>query len=92
DFDGPARHADTVEIELPAHYRVDELPPPVNVDLGFASYHSKSEVVGRKLRYTRDFELRELSVPSSKADELMHLYRTVYTDERRNAVLVRGDR
>src|SRR5207249_11308314 len=43
EFDGPAKNMDTIEITLPAGYEVDDLPPPVNADYSFASYHSRSE-------------------------------------------------
>jgi len=66
---------------------VDDLPPPVDLDYSFASYHSKSEVKGNVLRYSRTFELKELSVPLGKIDELRKLYRVIAGDERNNAVL-----
>ncbi len=87
EFAGPWRDTDTFEIALPAGYEVDELPPPVNADYSFASYHSKAEVAGRTLKYTRTFEIKELSVPVSKVEELKMFYRAIGGDERSNAVL-----
>src|SRR5260370_283613 len=81
-FDGPSRDTDTFEITLPAGYEIDYLPPPVNADYSFASYHSKTEVNGNTLRYTRTFEVKELSVPLSKVEELKKLYRVIAGDER----------
>jgi hypothetical protein len=63
EFDGPAKDTDTYEITLPAGYEVDELPPPVDADYSFASYHSKTEVKGNVLTYTRTMEIKKLSVP-----------------------------
>jgi hypothetical protein len=87
EFDGPAKNTDTIEITLPAGYEVDDLPPPVNADYSFASYHSKSEVNGNTLKYTRTFEVKELSVPLSKVEDLKKLYRIIAGDERNTAVL-----
>ena len=87
EFAGAERDSDRFEIELPAGYTVDELPPPVRVDYGFAAYESKTEVVGRTLRYTRLFEMRDLSIPVSKASSLKEFYRTILGDERALAVL-----
>ena len=87
EFAGPERDTDTFEITLPPGYEVDDLPPPVNVDMGFASYQSKSEVSGNVLRYTRTYEVKELSVPMSKMDDLKKLYRIIAGDERNTAVL-----
>ena len=87
EFDGPSRDTDTFEITIPAGYEVDDLPPPVNAEYSFASYHSKTEVNGNTLKYTRTYEVKELSVPVSKVDELKKLYRIIASDERNTAVL-----
>ena len=90
EFAGPWKDSDTFEIALPAGYEVDDLPPPVNADYSFASYHSKAEVNGKTLKYTRTFEIKELSVPVSKVDELKKFYREIGNDERNIAVLKHG--
>ncbi len=87
EFAGPVHDVDTFEITLPPGYAVDDLPAPVKADFGFASYESKTEVKGNVLDYTRTFEVKELSVPVSKADELKKFYRIIATDERNTAVL-----
>ena len=87
EFDGPVRDTDTFEIALPSGYEVDDLPPPVDVDYGYANYHSKTEVSGNVIRYTRAFEVKDLSVPVNKADELKKFYRIIAGDERNTAVL-----
>lgn len=86
-FEGPEKDTDTFEIELPAGYEVDDLPPPTDIDYSFASYHSKTEVSGRTLKYTRTMEIKELSVPLSKMDDLKKFYRVIAGDERNTAVL-----
>ena len=87
EFEGPLRDADSFEITLPPGYEVDELPPPVDVEFSFASYHSKTEAKGNVIGYTRTFEVKELSVPVSKAEELKKFYRIIANDERNTAVL-----
>lgn len=86
-FGGPWKNSDTIEIAIPAGYEVDDLPPPVNADYSFASYHSKTEVNGNTLKYTRTFEVKELSVPVTKVEDLKKLYRIIAGDERNTAVL-----
>jgi len=81
------RDTDTFEIALPAGYEVDDLPPPVDADYSFASYHSKTEANGDAIRYTRTFEIKELSVPVSRAGDLKAFYRTIASDERNTVVL-----
>ena len=88
DFERPVLDTDTFEITLPGcGCTVATLPSPVDADFGFASYHSKSEITGNVIRYTRAFEVKDLSVPVNKADDLKKFYRIVATDERNTAVL-----
>jgi hypothetical protein len=87
EFEGPVRDTDSFEITIPSGYVVDDLPPPVDADFGFASYHSKTEAKGNVLNYTRTFEVKELSVPANKADDLKRFYRIIASDERNTAVL-----
>jgi transglutaminase-like putative cysteine protease len=87
EFEDPARDVDTFEIAIPAGYEVDDIPPPVDADFGFASYHSKTEVSGGVIRYTRTFEVKELSVAVDRADELKRFDRAITGDERNTVVL-----
>jgi hypothetical protein len=87
EFDGPSRDSDTFEIVLPPGYEVDDLPQAVSAEFGFASYHSKAEISGNVLRYSRTFEVTEPSVPLAKVEELKKLYRIIANDERNTAVL-----
>jgi hypothetical protein len=87
EFPGPERDTDVFEITLPAGYDVDDLPLPVDADYDFADYHSKAEKDGNVLRYTRVFEVKQLSVPINRMDDLKKFYRIIATDERNSAVL-----
>jgi len=87
EFDGPSRDTDSFDIALPPGYEVDELPPPMDVEYSFGSYHSKTEASGNVIHYTRSMEIKELSVPVSKMDELKKFYRMIASDERNTAVL-----
>jgi hypothetical protein len=42
------------------------------------------------MRYTRSFEIKQLSVPVDKVEELRKLFRAVNNDENRVVVLVRN--
>jgi len=87
EFEGPAHDTDVFEITIPPGYAVDDTPPPVDADFSFASYHSKTEVTGGVIRYSRTFEVKELSVPVDHTDELKRFYRTINGDERNTVVL-----
>jgi hypothetical protein len=87
ELEEPTRDTDSFEITIPSGYVVDDLPPSVDADVGFASYHSKTVVNGNVVGYTRTFEIKELTVPVDKAEELRKLYRLIATDERNTVVL-----
>jgi hypothetical protein len=87
EFEGPSRDTDTFDITLPTGLVVDDVPPPVDAEYGFASYHSKTEVKGNVIHYSRTFEIKELSVPVAKADDLKKFYRIIAGDERNTVVL-----
>ena len=87
ELPGPSRDTDRFEITLPPNYAVDDVPSPVDADYPFASYHSKSEVQGNVLIYTRVFEVKEVSIPIGQIDDLRKLYRIIASDERNTAVL-----
>jgi hypothetical protein len=87
EFEAPSRDTDTFEIKVPPGYEVDDLPPPTDADYSFASYHSKTEASGSVIRYVRTFEIKELSVPATRAEELKKFYRIIAADERSTVVL-----
>jgi hypothetical protein len=89
EFDSPVLDFDNFDITLPSDYEVADIPSPVDVDFGFADYHSKIEVAGNILTYTRTFEVKDVRIPASKADELKRFYRIIATDEHSTVVLKR---
>ena len=89
EFVSAEHSTDVFEIALPAGYRVEDLPPPVDADYPFASYHSRTEAGAHALRYTRTLEIHQLSVPLADVPKLRELYRLIYADERAEAVLKR---
>jgi len=71
----------------PAGYTVDELPDPVKLDVGFASYESSTELHGKTLHYSRTFTLRQVTLPAEKYPELQRLAGVIEADEQNRAVL-----
>ncbi len=87
ELEGPSRDMDVFEIALPTGYVVDELPAPVDVDYTFASYHSKTVAEGSLIRYSRTFEVKELTIPVERSEDLRKFYRIIANDERSTVVL-----
>ena len=90
EFEGPSRDTDSFDITIPSGYVVDDVPPAVDADYSFASYHAKTEVKGNVIHYSRTLEVKELSVPVAHADELKKFYRIIAGDERSTVVLKAG--
>jgi hypothetical protein len=78
---------DDYSIELPPGYAIDEIPDPVKLDLGFASYESSSNVKDNILHYTRTYTVREVTLPADKYSDVQKLAGVIAADEQRNAVL-----
>jgi hypothetical protein len=91
DLEETMQGHDEYDIALPEGYVVDELPDPVKVDFGFASYESSTELRGRSLHYSRTYTLREVTLPADKYGELQHLAAVIGADEDSRAVLKRAN-
>lgn len=91
ELKGTTREVDEYEIELPDGYVVEDVPDPVKIDTGFASYESKIEVNGKKLRYRREYVVRERSVAPAKISQLRTFEGTIGADEEAAVVLKRAN-
>jgi hypothetical protein len=87
DLEETMQITDDFDIDLPAGYVVDELPDPVKVDVGFASYVSSSEVRGKTLHYSRTYTLRQVTLPAERYGDLQKLAGAIAEDEASRAVL-----
>ena len=89
-FEEASRETDTFEIELPKEYVVDDVPDPVKLDAGFASYESKIVVDGSKLRYSREFVRRDVLLGPERTEDLRKFLATIGGDEAAVVVLKRA--
>ncbi len=85
------RASDEFDIALPAGYSVDELPDPVKLDLGFASYESSTTVQGQMLHYKRVYTVREVTLPAERYSELQKMASVIEADEQSRAVLKKSN-
>ena len=91
DLEQTMQGTDEYDIELPQGYVVDELPDPVKIDVGFASYVSSTELHGRVLHYSRTYTVRQVTVPATKYPEVQQLAAAIAADEDNQAILKRGN-
>ncbi|MGC1871035.1 MAG: DUF3857 domain-containing transglutaminase family protein [Acidobacteriaceae bacterium] len=86
-FDGAGIWKDDFAVTIPAGYVVDDMPTAVNMDVGFASYHSEVKAEDGVLHYHREFTLKQLTLPPSDYTALLKLEAAIATDENSDAVL-----
>lgn len=87
EFGGVVMDVDSFDITIPPGYQVDDVPAPANADYAFASYHSKIEVQGDTIHYSRTYEIKEVSVPVEQAEKVKSFYQLIAADERSMVVL-----
>jgi hypothetical protein len=78
---------DSIDVALPVDYVVDDMPAPVDLDVGFASYKSDVKATGNVLHYSREFVVRELDLPPEKSADMSKLMGVINSDESSSAVL-----
>ncbi len=86
----PGCWRDSFDITLPAGYAVDGTPDPVNVDVGFARYHSTVTAKGNTLHYEREYVVKDVEIPPSKAADFRMLEGSILEDEK-GAVVLKKD-
>jgi hypothetical protein len=91
EFASTGEWRDSFDVKIPAGYTVDELPDPVNVDAGFASYHSDVKADGNVLHYSREYVVKKLDVGADDYAALRKFESEIYTDENRSAVLKKAN-
>jgi transglutaminase-like putative cysteine protease len=86
-FDGAGIWKDDFDVTIPAGYTVDDVPTAVNMDVGFASYHSEVKAESGVLHYHREYTVKKLTLPPSDYADLLKLEAAITTDENSDAVL-----
>jgi transglutaminase-like putative cysteine protease len=86
-FDGVRTWRDDFDVKIPAGYKVDDVPDPVNVDVGFATYRSQVKADGGVLHYQREYVLKKLELPPDQYPALRKLEGEITSDENGSAVL-----
>jgi hypothetical protein len=87
ELGNPGRWRDSYSFALPAGYKVDETPDPVSLDLDFASYKSSITASGNTLHYEREFVVKNVEIPPTKAAEFRHMQEAILSDESGTVVL-----
>jgi hypothetical protein len=87
DLEETGTWRDSIDVTLPPDYVVDDMPAPVDLDVGFASYKSDLKATGNVLHYSREYVVRELDLSPEKSADLSKLMAVINSDENTSAVL-----
>lgn len=83
--------SDTVTIELPAGYRAESFPRPLDLQTDFGRYQSAALLDGNLIRYTRQLVLNQGRFPARSFNDLVRFYDQVYKADRARLVLVKTE-
>ncbi|MEO6720498.1 MAG: DUF3857 and transglutaminase domain-containing protein [Ferruginibacter sp.] len=84
------KEVDTVEIELPAGYTPETIPPPVIVKSKFGNYSSSVKLEANKVYYYRSMEQNSGRFAAASYAELVKFYESIYRADRNKIVLVKN--
>jgi hypothetical protein len=76
-----------IDIALPPGYVVDDMPAPVNVDVGFATYKSEVKAGDAVLHYSREYQVKSVDLGPEKYGDVQKLMGAIAADESNSAVL-----
>ncbi|HTD94000.1 MAG TPA: hypothetical protein VK644_09320, partial [Chitinophagaceae bacterium] len=82
---------DSVQIDLPAGYSVELLPPVTTLSSPFGKYQASVIVKNNQLFYYRKKEQFAGYYPSTKYDEMVAYYEALYKADRSRVVLVKNE-
>jgi len=87
DLEAATQEVDRYEIALPPGMEIDDLPDPVQIDVGFASYKSRVVSNQTSIRYEREYIVLDPQVPVDKLGQLRKFEEAILRDESSSVVL-----
>lgn len=90
-FDNPYTDIDTIEINLPAGYQLEAVPPAVNVQTKYGQYTAHAKVEGSTILYYRKFQIVAGRFPAKEGAAIAEFYNTVYKSDRSRMVFVKKE-
>jgi transglutaminase-like putative cysteine protease len=87
EFQEATRQDDLIDITLPPGYVLDGVPPPVQLECPYGSYHSEIKVADGVLHYRRTYEIKDTEVPTEKLPEIRTFLKQIAADQESSALL-----
>lgn len=83
-------YSETVKVQLPAGFAVDEVPDPVKLETPFGSYTTSYEVVGGDLVFKRQLSQKATTIPAAQYESVRKFYESIRAAENAPVVLARN--
>lgn len=80
---------DSIEVQVPEGFIVDELPPSVRAETSFASWEASVSVTEEKLIFTRKLQLETSIIPAEEYRQVRDFFNRVAESEQEPVVLIR---
>jgi len=80
---------DNLTIELPAGFKIDELPDPEKLSTDFGQFETSYKVEGQILHFHRRLAVKGVRVPKEKYPELKKFFEHVYASDQASVVLTK---
>ena len=82
-------YSETVTVQLPAGFAVDELPDPVKLETTFGSYNTSYEVKNGELIFKRKLSQHSTTIPASEYASVKKFFESIRAAENAPVVLAR---
>src|SRR5689334_16405134 len=82
-------YSETVTVQLPSGFAVDEMPDPVKLETPFGSYKTSYEVVNGELVFKRQLSQRATTIPAAQYAVVRKFYESIRAAEQAPVVLAR---
>ncbi len=82
-------YSETLRLQLPSGFAVDELPDPVKLDTSFGSYAINYEVKGDELLFTRKLVQKAGTIPVDQYNSVRSFFEKIRAAEQSPVVLAR---
>jgi transglutaminase-like putative cysteine protease len=82
-------YTETVKVQLPAGFAVDEMPDPVKLETSFGSYVTSYEVVNGELVFKRHLSQKATTIPAAQYDVVRKFFESIRAAENAPVVLAR---
>jgi transglutaminase-like putative cysteine protease len=78
---------DICDISFPTDYVIDEMPATIKYQYPFATYRSQTRATNNVVHYDRNYELKQVRVPTEQLEDLKKLFREIADDERAYTIM-----